>query len=66
MGLSQSISNLTNVKVITNGASCILVYQTNNVPGSAFTNYPPGSLLGNTNAQWFVLTNITWHPISIQ
>jgi len=59
-GLSLSISNLTSVKVITNGASVLLSYKTNGVPGIAFTNYPPGSLLVTTNGQLFQLTNSAW------
>jgi len=59
-GLSLAIGSRTDVKVITNGATVIFSYNTNGVPGSAFTNYPQGSLLVTTNGQLFQLTNLVW------
>lgn len=64
-GLSQTISNLTNVKVITNGALVFIAYKTNGVPGSAFTNYPPGSLMATTNGGMYRLTNSAWQPLAL-
>jgi hypothetical protein len=65
-GLSQSISNLTSARVITNGAGGLIVYKTNGVPGSAFTNFPQGFILVTTNGSPYVLSNAAWHPITIQ
>jgi hypothetical protein len=44
----------------TNGFSVWISYPTNNVPGPAYTNAPPGSLLTTTNGAFFVLTNLNW------
>lgn len=64
-GLSQSVSNLTNVRVITNGAVCFIAYKTNGLPGNAFTNYPTGSTMWTTNGQFYGLTNNVWKAIEL-
>lgn len=58
VGLSSlaGIANLT-----TNGFLVWIAYQTNGVPGTAFTNLPAGSLLTTTNGQLFVLSNLVWN-----
>jgi hypothetical protein len=44
----------------TNGLLVWIAYQTNAVPGPAYTNFPPGSLLTTTNGAFFVLSNLVW------
>ncbi len=44
----------------TNGFIVWVAYKTNGVPGQAFTNLPPGSLMTTTNGQLFVLSNLVW------
>jgi hypothetical protein len=44
----------------TNGFAIWVSYQTNGVPGTAFTNLPAGSLMTTTNGALFVLTNLVW------
>jgi len=44
----------------TNGFVVWVAYKTNDVPGRAFTNLPPGSLMTTTNGQLFVLSNLVW------
>ncbi|HXS67951.1 MAG TPA: hypothetical protein VN761_03855 [Candidatus Polarisedimenticolia bacterium] len=44
----------------TNGFVVWVAYKTNDVPGTAFTNLPAGSLLTTTNGQLFVLSNSVW------
>jgi hypothetical protein len=45
----------------TNGFVVWVSYKTNDVPGAAFTNLPPGSLLTTTNGEFFVLSNLVWN-----
>jgi hypothetical protein len=58
IGLS-SLAGAANLS--TNGFMVWVTYKTNDVPGAAFTNLPPGSLLTTTNGQLFVLSNLVWN-----
>lgn len=46
----------------TNGFTVWVSYKTNDVPGPAFTNLPPGSIMTTTNGAFFVLSNLVWNP----
>lgn len=49
----------------TNGFLVWVAYKTNDVPGSAFTNLPAGSLLTTTNGGFYVLSNLVWQAIAL-
>jgi hypothetical protein len=59
IGLS-SLAGAANLA--TNGFVVWVSYRTNDVPGAAFTNLPPGSVLTTTNGALFVLSNLVWNP----
>lgn len=45
----------------TNGFLVWVTYKTNNVPGTAFTNLPVGSLMTTTNGGFYSLSNLVWN-----
>lgn len=57
IGLISSIASIA-----TNGFVAWVNYQTNGIPGTAFTNLPTGSLLSTTNGGFYILSNLVWTP----
>lgn len=56
------VGHSSGASLFTNGLAILVVWPTNAVPGTAFTNLPQGSLMTTTNGAFFVLSNLVWNP----
>lgn len=57
---TNSFGSQANAKFFTNGTALWIYYQTNALPGGAFTNQPWGSIMTTTNGGRFTLSNAVW------
>jgi hypothetical protein len=60
------LSSLTGTaNLATNGFIVWITYKTNDIPGGAFTNLPPGSVMTTTNGGFYILSNLVWQAIAL-
>lgn len=59
--ISNNVSGVTGVSIVTNGTMCWISFPTNNTM-KFFTNVGMGSICTTTNGQFFVLSNLFWVP----